>query len=346
MANKKVLITGVSGQDGLLLSEFLLEKNYDVYGMIRRTSHFDRSRLDRVKVVAKKFNSCFELCYGDVEDVPSLYRLLNDVKPDEIYNYASQSHVLLSYKEPEYTTRINANATLAMLEAMRFLKLNSRFYQACSSELFGEPTEIPQTERTPFQPKSPYAVSKLYSYWICNTYREAYGFYCCNGILYNHESPYRGENFVTRKITYSLARIKAGLQEKLQLGNYDAKRDWGFAGDYVEAMWLMLQQDAPDDYVIASGIQHSVREFVEQAAGLAGFNITWQRTGIAEVGIDNNTGKIIVEHDEKFYRPTELNHLVGNPEKARNKLNWSPKVSFQKLVEIMMMADLRLLNVL
>ena len=339
---KKAFITGVGGQDGLYLSKFLLEKKYEVYGMLQREAHFDRSRLDPLINFAKNNGVTFKLCYGDIEDNISLYRLLYKVQPDEIYNFASQSHVQLSHDEPELTTRVNANGVLAILGAIEFLKLNCKFYQACSSELYGDPVEVPQKETTQFHPKNPYAISKLYSYWITKYYRDHHKIFACNGILYNHESPYRGENFVTRKITYSLARIKAGLQDKLLLGNYDSERDWGFAGDYVEAMWLMLQHSTPDDYLIASGKNHSVREFVELSSNIAGFEIEWQGQGIDEKGIDKNTRKEIIAVDKKHYRPKENNKYLGDATKAYNVLGWKPKVEFEELVRIMTEYDLNL----
>jgi GDPmannose 4,6-dehydratase len=342
--NKKAFITGVAGQDGLFLSKFLLKKKYNVYGMIQREAHFNRSRIDPIREYAKQNNLKFELCYGDMQDNPSLYKLLSKIKPNEIYNFASQSHVHLSHEEPEITTRVNSNAVLSILDAVKFLELDSKFYQACSSELFGDPTEVPQTETTPFQPKNPYAISKLYSYWITKYYRDYYNMFTCNGILYNHESPYRGENFVTRKITYSLARIKAGLQEKLYLGNYDSERDWGFAGDYVEAMWMMLQQEKPDDFLIASGKNHSVRQFVEIASKIAGFDIEWSGDGMNEKGIDKRSGKILVEVEPKFYRKKEENKYIGNISKAKNTLGWEPKIKFEQLVQIMTEADLNLVK--
>ena len=341
---KKALITGITGQDGIYLSQFLLEKGYDVYGMDRRKSHLDRNRLDKVRNFAKKNGLTFDLFYGDIEDVGSLYKMLSKVQPNEIYNLASQSHVHLSYEEPELTTRVNANGMLAILEAAKFLIPDCKFYQACSSELFGDPTEVPQTEKTSFHPKNPYAISKLYTYWMTKFYRKHHKMFACNGILYNHESPFRGENFVTRKITFSFARIKAGLQETLYLGNYDAVRDWGFAGDYVEAMWKILQAEAADDYVISTGETHSIRDFIGTAARIAGFNIEWQGAGIDEIAIDKKTKKTIVVIDPKFYRTAEKNILTGDSSKARKILNWEPKVNFEQLVEMMMLADLKNFN--
>lgn len=321
---KKALITGVAGQDGLYMSRFLLKKGYEVHGMIQREAHLHRELIDPIKDFAKKNGLIFELCYGDLGETTSLYKLLSRIEPDEIYNFASQSHVQLSHEEPEITTKVNANGVLSLLEAVRFLKLNTKFYQACSSELFGDPKEVPQTEATPFCPKNPYAISKLYSYWISRYYRDYHKIFTSNGILFNHESPYRGENFVTRKITYSLARIKAGLQEKLFLGNYDSERDWGFAGDYVEAMWLMLQHSEPDDFVIASGENHSVREFVELAFNYVGIK-DWE--------------KYVISDKPEFMRPAEVDYLIGDYSKAKKELGWTPKTSFKELVDMMVKSD-------
>ena len=343
---KRALITGITGQDGIFLSQFLLEKGYDVYGMDRRKSHLDRNRLDEIRSFAKTNGLTFELVYGDIEDSGNMHKMLSMVQPDEIYNFASQSHVHLSYEEPELTTRVNANGVLAILEAAKLLVSKCKFYQACSSELFGDPLEVPQTEKTFFCPKNPYAISKLYSFWMAKFFRDYHKMFVCNGILFNHESDLRGENFVTRKITYSFARIKAGLQERLLLGNYDSRRDWGFAGDYVEAMWLMLQQEKPDDYLISTGETHSVREFVEIAAKISGFDLEWKGKGIDEVAIDKNTKKTIVAIDPKFYRASEKNILVGDSSKAKKILGWSPKVNFEKLVETMMIEDLKRFNLI
>jgi len=340
----KALITGVAGQDGLYMSRLLLEKGYSIYGMLQRTAHLNRSLIDPIKNFAKERNLTFELCYGDLEETTGLYKLLHRIQPDEVYNFASQSHVHLSHDEPEITTRVNANGVLAILEAIKFLQLPAKFYQACSSELFGDPSEVPQTETTPFHPKNPYAISKLYSYWITRYYREQHNIFACNGILYNHESPLRGENFVTRKITYSLARIKAGLQDKLFLGNYDSERDWGFAGDYVKAMWLMLQQKKPDDYLIATGKNHSVREFIEIASKVVGFDLKWNGSGMNEKAIDRNTGKEIIAVDPKFYRKKEENRYIGDSSKAKKILGWEPSISFKELIEMMMNEDLKLFN--
>lgn len=338
---KVALITGIVGQDGSYLSELLLEKGYDVHGIDRRSSLFNRKRIEKKRSEARKRGQVYELYYGDIGDAGNIYRTISKSRPTEIYNFASQSHVAISFEEPEHTTDINANGVLRMLEAVRNLGLNdSRFYQASTSELFGNAREVPQNEKTPFHPRSPYGVAKLYGYWIVKNYREHYGMHASNGILYNHESPRRGENFVTRKITYSLARIKSGEDFVLELGNIDAKRDWGYAKDYVEMMWMMLQQKKADDYVIATGKTHTVREFVEAAARVAGFNLIWEGEGVKETGVDRKSGKIIVKINPKFYRPVEKFILTGDPTKAREKLGWEPKVSFEKLVEIMMKADL------
>ena len=343
---KKALITGITGQDGIYLSQFLLEKGYAVYGMDRSKSHLDKGRLDKIKNFAKENGLVFEIIYGDIGDSANLYKILSKTQPDELYNFASQSHVHLSYEEPELTTRVNANGMLSILSVIQLIKPECKFYQACSSELFGDPLEVPQTEKTPFQPKNPYAISKLYSYWMTEFFKDYHKIFACNGILYNHESPLRGENFVTRKITYSFARIKAGLQEVLYLGNYDAKRDWGFAGDYVEAMWKMLQAEKPDNYIISTGKNHSVRDFVEHAAKIAGFEIKWKGTGVDEVAINKNTQKTIVAINPKFYRPVEKHNLIGNSAKAIKTLDWKPKVGFESLVEMMMKNDLKNFNLI
>ncbi len=337
---KVALITGISGQDGSYLAELLLEKGYAIHGLVRRTSQFSRNRIEETREKARARGLTFELHYGNMGDPGSLYRVLTQSRPDEIYNLASQSHVGVSFEEPEHSTEINATAVLRLLECLRHGGFQTRFYQASSSELYGHVQTEPQNEETPFRPVSPYAVSKLYAYWIVRSYREAYGMHASNGILYNHESPRRGESFVTRKITYSLARIKAGRQEVLRLGNLDARRDWGFAGDYVDAMWRILQQDQPDDYVIATGETHSVREFVERAAAVAGFDLLWEGTGAETRGRDRATGCVRVEVDPRFYRPAELDCARGDATKARTRLDWTPKVKFDALVEMMMKADL------
>ncbi len=338
---KVALITGVNGQDGSYLAELLLEKGYDVHGVIRRTSQFNRSRIENTRDQARYHGQTFELHYGDMGDSSSLHRAIAIAKPTEVYNLAAQSHVRVSFDEPEYTTDIDATGVLRLLESIRYSDSECRFYQASTSELFGKAEEVPQTEDTPFHPRSTYGVAKLYAFWIVKHYREAYGMHASNGILFNHESPRRGENFVTRKITYSLARIRAGRQQVLRLGNLEAKRDWGYAKDYVAMMWRMLQETEPDDYVIATGKAHTVREFVERASGIAGFELEWQGRGVDEIGIDKKTGKTIVEIDPKYYRPSEVDLLLGNPAKARDRLEWTPSVPFEQLVELMMRADLK-----
>lgn len=338
---KKALIFGVTGQDGTYLSEFLLSKNYEVHGVRRRTSFHNTVRIDPLL----KEGSLFYLHFGDVTDATAVLRLIKEIHPDEIYNLAAQSDVSISFEIPEYTTQVNAIGTLNILEAIRVSGLigQTKFYQASTSELFGQVQEIPQTEKTPFHPRSPYAVAKLYSYWITINYREAFGLFACNGLLFNHESPVRGEEFVTRKITLGACRYKLGLQEVLYLGNLDARRDWGYAKDYVQAMWLMLQEDIPDDYLIASGEDHSVREFVELAYRTLGIEIQWKGSGIFECGIDKATGKKIIGVDPKYYRPSEVDQLLGCPEKARQKLNWTSTISFHELVKIMVETDYDLL---
>ena len=345
MNDKKVaLITGITGQDGAYLAELLLSKGYIVHGLKRRSSLFNTDRIDHLYQDPHVDNRNFVLHYGDLTDSTSLIRIIQSVQPDEIYNLAAQSHVAVSFESPEYTANADAIGTLRILEAIRILGLEkkSRFYQASTSELFGDVQEIPQKETTPFYPRSPYAVSKLYAYWITVNYREAYGIYACNGILFNHESPVRGETFVTRKITRALARIKLGLQEKVFLGNMNAKRDWGHAKDYVEMQWLMLQQDEPEDFAIATGKQFSVREFVEIAAAHVDMDIEWQGEGLDEKGIDRNTGKVIVEVDPRYFRPTEVETLLGDASKAREKLGWTPKITFEEMVQEMMQTDLEL----
>jgi GDPmannose 4,6-dehydratase len=341
MAKKIALITGVTGQDGSYLAELLLEKGYDVHGIIRRTSLFNRTRIEAAREQARKEGKVYELHYGDMGDSSSLNRIIAETHPDEVYNLAAQSHVRVSFDSPEFTADVDGTGVLRLLEGIRSNKLSSRFYQASTSELYGKVQETPQTESTPFYPRSPYAVAKMYGYWIVKNYRESYGMHASNGILFNHESPRRGENFVTRKVTLSLARIKAGLQPTLRLGNIDAKRDWGYARDFVEMMWLMLQQPEPDDYVAATGETHTVREFIEKAAPIAGYDIVWEGEGVDEVGRDRKTGKVLVEIDPKFFRPAEVELLLGDPTKARQKLGWKPKVRFEELVEIMMKADLK-----
>ena len=339
---KIALITGVTGQDGSYLAELLLSKGYEVHGIKRRSSLFNTDRIDHLYQDPHHTGRRFVLHYGDMTDSSSLTRIIQQVQPDEIYNLAAQSHVAVSFEEPEYTANSDALGALRILEAIRILKLEkkTRFYQASTSELYGLVQETPQKETTPFYPRSPYAVAKLYAYWITVNYREAYGMYACNGILFNHESPVRGETFVTRKITRALARIKLGLQECLFLGNMDAKRDWGHAKDYVEMQWLMLQQDVAEDFVIATGVQYSVREFVNAAAQEIGLTIKWSGEGVEEKGFDSN-GKCIVAVDPRYFRPTEVETLLGDASKAKDKLGWVPKISFQELVTEMMREDLK-----
>ena len=352
---RKALITGITGQDGAYLAEFLLNKGYEVHGIKRRTSMFNTDRIDHLYQDPHIEERNFILHHGDMTDSSSLTHIMAKVRPDELYNLAAQSHVAVSFEEPEYTADSDGLGTLRLLEAIRILGLSdkTKFYQASTSELFGKVQEVPQNEKTPFYPRSPYAVAKLYSYWIVVNYREAYNIYACNGILFNHESPVRGETFVTRKITRALARIVLGLQECTYLGNLDAKRDWGHAKDYVEMQWLMLQQDKPDDFVIASGVQHSVREFIGQAAGELGIKIRWEGNGIDEVGIVDEVssdplsltphpspGQTIVRVDPRYFRPTEVESLLGDPSKAKKELGWEPKITFDELVKEMVQADL------
>lgn len=341
LTKKVALITGVTGQDGAYLAELLLNKGYEVHGVKRRTSLFNTDRIDHLYQDPSKSDRQFILHHGDLTDSSSLIRIIQQVQPDEIYNLAAQSHVAVSFEEPEYTANSDALGALRILEAIRILGLErkTRFYQASTSELYGLVQEIPQKETTPFYPRSPYAVAKLYAYWITVNYREAYGIYACNGILFNHESPVRGETFVTRKITRALARIKLGLQERLYLGNLDAKRDWGHARDYVEMQWLMLQQDQPEDFVIATGVQYSVREFVEIAAKELGITVRWEGDGVEEKGYDIATGQCIVAVDPRYFRPTEVETLLGDPSKAKDKLGWTPKTSFAELVKEMVQED-------
>jgi GDPmannose 4,6-dehydratase len=340
-SNKVALITGITGQDGSYLAEILIEKGYDVHGIVRRTSLFNRTRIEGEMDRARKAGKVYELHYGDMSDSSSLNRILALVRPTEVYNLAAQSHVRVSFDAPESTADVDATGVLRLLEGIRSNKLDARFYQASTSELYGKVVEVPQTENTPFYPRSPYGVAKLYGFWITKNYREAYGMHASNGILFNHESPRRGENFVTRKITLTFAQMKAGKAEVLRLGNMDAKRDWGYAGDYAEMMWLMLQQPEADDYVAATGETNTVRLFVERAAAICGWDVVWEGEGDQEKGRDRKTGKLLVEVDPKFYRPAEVDLLIGNPEKAMKKLGWKPKVTFDGLVEMMMKADLK-----
>ncbi|MFC1827382.1 GDP-mannose 4,6-dehydratase [Thermodesulfobacteriota bacterium] len=363
---KKALITGITGQDGAYLAEFLLKKGYEVHGIKRRTSMFNTDRIDHLYQDPHVKELNFILHHGDMTDSSSLVHIMAKVRPDELYNLAAQSHVAVSFEEPEYTADSDGLGTLRLLEAIRILGLTdkTKFYQASTSELYGKVREVPQTEKTPFYPRSPYAVAKLYSYWIVVNYREAYNIFACNGILFNHESPVRGETFVTRKITRALARIVLGLKECTYLGNLNAKRDWGHARDYVEMQWLMLQQDKPDDFVIASGVQHSVREFVEQAAGELGIMLRWEGEGVDEIGIVDSyedrqsitasnddkadrlkikapeEGDVIIRVDPRYFRPTEVESLLGDPSKAKNELGWEPKISFEELVKEMVLSDM------
>jgi len=340
---KRALITGVTGQDGAYLAEFLLHKGYEVHGIKRRASSFNSARVDHLYKDPHEKDVNFYMHYGDLTDATNLIRVVQEVQPDEIYNLAAQSHVMVSFETPEYTANTDAMGPLRILEAIRILDLidKTRFYQASTSELFGKVMEIPQTEKTPFYPRSPYGVAKLYGYWITVNYREAYGMYACNGILFNHESPIRGETFVSRKITRAMARIKLGLQETLFLGNLDARRDWGHARDYVEMQWLMLQQETPEDFVIASGEQHSVREFIELAGKELGFSIQWKGKGLDEKGLDAATGKEIVRIDPRYFRPSEVDTLLGDAGKAREKLGWKPRIRFDEMVSEMVAVDLK-----
>lgn len=344
---KKALITGITGQDGSYLSEFLLSKGYQVHGIKRRSSSFNTERIDHLYTdLCDNEHPNFILHYGDVTDSTNIIRIIQEVQPDEIYHLAAQSHVRVSFDTPEYTANADAIGTLRILEAIRLLNLTNkvRFYNAATSELYGKVAHTPQTENTPFYPRSPYAAAKLYAYWITVNYREAYGMYACNGILFNHESPRRGETFVTRKITRAVVRINAGHQEKLYLGNLDAKRDWGYAKDYVEAMWLMLQQDQPDDFVIATGKTYSVRTFVELAFKEVGVTIAWRGTGVHEVGYNALTGKELVCIDAGYFRPTEVELLCGDASKARTVLGWQPKMDLEGLVKLMMRHDKNLIE--
>ena len=340
---KTALITGITGQDGAYLAEFLLNKGYIVHGIKRRSSSFNTERIDHLYRDPHERNVNFFLHYGDLTDSTNLIRIIQETQPDEIYNLAAQSHVQVSFETPEYTANADAIGTLRLLEAIRILGMEkkTKFYQASTSELYGKVREIPQKETTPFYPRSPYAAAKVYAYWVTVNYREAYDMFACNGILFNHESPIRGETFVTRKITMAAARIKKGLLDKLYLGNMDAKRDWGFAGDYVEVMWLMLQQDEPDDYVIATGKTHSVREFAELVFAEVGIEIGWQGEGVDEVGVDRATGDVVIEIDPRYYRPTEVDILIGDPTKAKEKLGWEAKVGLRELVKMMVEADMK-----
>lgn len=343
---KKALITGINGQDGSYLAELLLDKGYEVYGIVRRASTFNRWRIDHLHSHYFRRHANFYLEYGDLSDSSSLIRIMKHVMPDEIYNLAAQSHVQVSFETPEYTANVDGLGVLRLIEAMRILGLDktARFYQASTSELYGQVTESPQNENTPFHPRSPYGVAKLYAYWIVKNYREAYGLYGVNGILFNHESPRRGENFVTKKITESLCRVKLGLQDKLFLGNLEAQRDWGYAKEYMLAAWLMLQKDKPDDYVIATGETHTVREFVEETCKNLDIDLLWQGSGREEKGIDRRSNKVIIELDSHYLRPAEVANLCGDASKAKRLLGWQPQVHFQELVKLMVAFDLKRIN--
>jgi GDPmannose 4,6-dehydratase len=338
---KKALITGINGQDGSYLAELLIEKGYEVHGTIRRASVFTTERIDHLYRDPHEKNIRLLLHYGDLTDSSNLNRLVEKIKPNEIYNLGAQSHVKVSFEVPEYTAEVDAIGTLRLLDAIKETGLRTRFYQASSSEMFGKAKETPQKETTPFYPRSPYGAAKVYSHWIMVNYREAYNLYACSGILFNHESPRRGKRFVSRKITRAAARIYHGLQDKLFLGNLDAKRDWGYAPEYVEAMWLMLQQEKCDDYVIATGEAHSVRKMAEEAFKNIGINLEWKGKGTNERGIDKKTGRVLIEVDPKYFRPTEVESLVGDSSKAKKKLGWKPKVKFKELVKIMVEADMQ-----
>jgi GDPmannose 4,6-dehydratase len=343
MVKRVALITGITGQDGAYLAELLLSKGYVVHGIKRRSSSFNTGRVDHLYQDPHEEKQRFVLHYGDMTDATNLIRIVQDTQPDEIYNLAAQSHVQVSFETPEYTANADALGALRLLEAIRILGMDKRvrFYQASTSELYGAVREIPQRETTPFYPRSPYAVAKLYAYWMTVNYREAYGFHASNGILFNHEGPTRGETFVTRKITRAVAAIKLGRQQVLFLGNLDAKRDWGHARDYVEGMWRILQQPEPDDYVLATGEAHSVREFVEQAFAQIGIRVVWKGKGVNEKGVDAGSGRVLIQVDPRYFRPTEVDFLIGDPSKARAKLGWHHKVSFEQLVAEMVAADLK-----
>lgn len=342
--SKVALITGVTGQDGAYLAELLLNKGYIVHGVKRRSSLFNTDRIDHLYKDQHENDVKFFLHYGDLTDSTNLIRIIQETQPDEIYNLAAQSHVQVSFETPEYTANSDGLGTLRILEAIRILKLEkkTKFYQASTSELYGKVQEVPQTETTPFYPRSPYAAAKIYGYWITKNYREAYNIFACNGILFNHESPLRGETFVTRKITRAVARISLNLQKKLYIGNLDAKRDWGHAQDYVEGMWLMLQQDKPDDFVLATGKTFTVRTFIEKAFSEVGIEIIWKGEGVNEIGLNKENNEVLVEVDERYFRPTEVDLLIGDATKAKEKLGWEPKHSFEDLVKIMVKADVNL----
>ncbi|MDB3955508.1 GDP-mannose 4,6-dehydratase [Alphaproteobacteria bacterium] len=346
MKNKIALITGITGQDGAYLAEFLLNKGYEVHGIKRRSSSFNTSRLDNLYQDPHSEDVKFHLHYGDMTDATNLIGLMQKINPDEVYNLAAQSHVQVSFETPEYTANADGIGALRLLEAIRLLNMTKtvKFYQASTSELYGNSAVIPQDENTPFSPRSPYAAAKLYAYWITVNYRLAYNIFACNGILFNHESPLRGETFVTRKITRAVAAIKLGLQEKLYMGNLDARRDWGHAKDYVEGMWLMLQQDHPDDYVLATGEAHTVRDFIENAFAEINETIIWQGKGEKEIGVSKNTNKTLIEVDKRYFRPTEVNYLLGDASKAKKILGWKAKAKFSDLVKEMVKEDLKLVD--
>ena len=336
---KKALITGITGQDGSYLAELLLAKGYEVHGMIRRSSSFNTGRIDHLYRNPEIYNEKLFLHYGDLTDSSNLNRLLEKIEPFEIYNLGAQSHVKVSFEVPEYTADVIAMGTLRFLDAIKETGLNSRFYQASTSELFGKVQQIPQTEETPFYPRSPYGVAKLYAYWVIVNYREAYGLFACNGILFNHESPRRGETFVTRKISRAVSRIKLGIQDYLTLGNLDSKRDWGYAPEFVEGMWRMMQKEIPADYVLATGETHTIREFVDLAFRQLGMDLEWSGKGIDEQGVEKKTGKVLVKVNPRYYRPTEVELLIGDASKARNELGWEPKIKFEELVKLMVQKD-------
>lgn len=341
---RKALITGVSGQDGSYLAELLMAKGYEVHGIVRRSSTFNWGRIDHLNREGHGFPGTLHLHYGDLIDTTSLTNLLEKTQPDELYNLAAQSHVKISFDLPEYTAQVDALGTLKVLDAIRNLGLKTKFYQASTSELYGKVQEIPQSEKTPFYPRSPYGVAKLYSYWLTVNYRESYGMFASNGILFNHESPRRGENFVSRKITMAIASIKLGTVDRISLGNLDAERDWGYAPEYVEGMWRMLQQDSPDDFVLATGKCHSVRRFANLAFARAGYRLEWQGKGPDEIGVDAKTGKVLVDIDPKYYRPAEVDLLKGDPTKAKKLLGWEAKTTLEELVDLMVDGDMSLMS--
>ncbi len=341
---KKALITGITGQDGSYLAEFLLKKGYEVHGIERRSSSFNTGRIDHLHNPEENKQTKIFLHYADLADSSSLFRVIKKINPDEIYNLASQSHVKISFDIPEYTGDVTGMGAVRLLEVVRAINPKIKVYQASSSEMFGMVSENPQKETTPFYPRSPYGCAKVYAFWIMKNYRESYNMFACNGILFNHESPRRGKNFVTRKITRTLCEIKLGLTDKIHLGNLDAKRDWGYAPDYVEAMWLMMQQDKPDDYVISTGETHSVRECVEESCKVLGFDLEWEGKGLNEKGIDKKTGKVIVAIDKRFFRPAEVDVLLGDPSKAKKQMGWEPKVKFKELVKIMVESDMKMIK--